>query len=85
MFGISAFSNGTPSTTQSGSFALPNVVIPRILIVAPEPGAPELAATITPEVLPCSIVPTPPFGTFSRSLAVTCEIAPVTTLFFCLP
>ena len=41
-----------PSTTNSGS-ELFMVPIPRILIVTPAPGAPELELTSTPATWPC--------------------------------
>ena len=64
---------------------MPKLVIPRTLIVEEDPGCPELAAMVRPDVLPCKDCSIRVTGRFSNSVALTLEIAPVTTLFFCVP
>ena len=71
----------TPSTTNSGSDPLIEEV-PRMRITAPDPGAPELCITDTPEVRPCSAVSMRGSCNPSKSSAFTLEIAPVTFDFF---
>ena len=77
-------STTTPSTTQSGSLLL-NEEIPRILIVELAPGSPLLAAIKTPEVLPCNACSILVIGKSCKSLAFMLDMAPVETLFFCVP
>jgi hypothetical protein len=48
----------TPSTTISGSDAPRMVLMPRIWICAPPPGAPELVWMLAPATLPCSALST---------------------------
>ena len=54
-------------------------------MVGASPGAAEEEITCTPEVLPCSADCTVVTERFSISSAFTCEIEPVTELFFCTP
>lgn len=54
-------------------------------MVGVSPGAADEEITCTPEVLPCSADCTVATERFSISSAFTCEIEPVTELFFCTP
>ena len=45
-------STAIPSTIHKGSFPAPKLVIPLTLMVAADPGCPELETTETPDALP---------------------------------
>ena len=64
----------TPSTTMSGSDAPITVLMPRIWICAPLPGAPELVWMFAPAILPWSALSTEVAGTVVTSSPVTSDV-----------
>ena len=84
-------SEGTPSTTHRGSLPLRVLSIdkllnPRIVIdVPPPPGAPVMFVTFIPATRPCNKFAIEGDGISLISEALTVDIAPITSLLFCVP
>ena len=73
-------SEGIPSITYRGSL-FPNVPIPRIRMEVPEPGAPLLCSTVTPDMRPCRALLIPDTDMSFRLPIFTDETDPVRSAF----
>lgn len=79
-----SMSRSMPSTSTSGVFDEPKVLIPRIQNVEPAPGSPERWIDTTPANCPAILPESLATGAL-RSSTATDEIAPTTLAFFCTP
>src|SRR5690554_7770894 len=73
---------GNPSITYRGSLPPCMEFVPLILTLKPAPGAPVVCKTCTPAALPDKVCITLEVGKELISLDLTCDTAPVISLFF---
>ena len=76
---------GIPSTINNGVLLPLIEFIPRIWILAAEPGAPELDCTLTPAICPCKAVPRSEVLIFVNDSDSTRATAPVNSFLRIVP
>src|SRR5690242_16562786 len=69
--------SGTPSTTMRGSLLPLRDASPRMRMVLPDPGCPDLEVTVTPDILPAISWSGEVMAPFWKSLASTLAMDPV--------